>query len=56
MMLRRPRTLSELSKAVGRSIEETQSLLHDISHDHVLETETVGGREFFSVKTSEQSS
>ena len=50
MMLRRPCTLSELSKAVGRSVEETQSLLHDISHDHVLETETVGGREFFSVK------
>ncbi len=53
MMLRRPCTLSELSKAVGRSVEETQSLLEDISRDQVLGTETVGGREFFSVKARE---
>jgi wyosine [tRNA(Phe)-imidazoG37] synthetase (radical SAM superfamily) len=50
MMLRRPCTLDELAKAAGRSLDETQVLLENISREHALETKTVGEREFFCVK------
>jgi len=50
MMSRRPCTLNELAKAVGRSVEETKALLDGLSEVHRLEMEEVGGRRFFSVK------
>ena len=52
-MLRRPCTLDELAKAVGRSLDETRVLLENISREHALETKTVGEREFFYVKARE---